>query len=150
MAKKKDTAANLGFEDQLWKAADKLRGNMDAAERGLLMGQVTLAGALSRPLRARRDLGEGMPTNNRTRIGDQDQDVTTARTGTKTNVRTATSDQTPYDPATNPNGPYSTPQPTVPEMVDFCQTFHRLDGEIVDGKINDGTPYRFPCVCKPS
>lgn len=54
------------------------------------------------------------------------------------------------DPATNPNGPYSTPQPTVPEMVDFCQTFHRLDGEIVDGKINDGTPYRFPCVCKPS
>jgi len=26
------TAANLGFEDKLWAAADKLRGNMDAAE----------------------------------------------------------------------------------------------------------------------
>lgn len=30
--KKNDTAANLGFEGQLWKAADGLRGNMDAAE----------------------------------------------------------------------------------------------------------------------
>ncbi len=30
--KKKDTAANLGFEEKLWLAADKLRGNLDAAE----------------------------------------------------------------------------------------------------------------------
>ncbi len=28
----KSTGANLGFEDKLWKAADKLRSNMDAAE----------------------------------------------------------------------------------------------------------------------
>src|SRR5664279_5727627 len=27
-----NTGANLGFEDKLWAAADKLRGNMDAAE----------------------------------------------------------------------------------------------------------------------
>ncbi|MCK4516873.1 MAG: SAM-dependent DNA methyltransferase, partial [Spirochaetaceae bacterium] len=30
--RKKDTAANLGFEEKLWLAADKLRGNLDAAE----------------------------------------------------------------------------------------------------------------------
>jgi len=29
---KNSTGANLGFEDKLWAAADKLRGNMDAAE----------------------------------------------------------------------------------------------------------------------
>src|SRR5207245_2155121 len=28
----KSNGANLGFEDKLWKAADKLRSNMDAAE----------------------------------------------------------------------------------------------------------------------
>src|SRR5437870_13875318 len=28
----KTTGANLGFEDKLWKTADKLRSNMDAAE----------------------------------------------------------------------------------------------------------------------
>jgi type I restriction enzyme M protein len=28
----KKNGANLGFEDKLWKAADKLRSNMDAAE----------------------------------------------------------------------------------------------------------------------
>lgn len=27
-----DTAANLGFEEKLWQAADKMRGHMDAAE----------------------------------------------------------------------------------------------------------------------
>ncbi|MFO7639446.1 MAG: type I restriction-modification system subunit M N-terminal domain-containing protein, partial [bacterium] len=27
-----DSAANIGFESKLWLAADKLRGNMDAAE----------------------------------------------------------------------------------------------------------------------
>ena len=29
---RKSAGANLGFEDKLWAAADKLRGNMDAAE----------------------------------------------------------------------------------------------------------------------
>src|SRR5690242_2189120 len=29
---KKTNGANLGFEDKLWKTADKLRSNMDAAE----------------------------------------------------------------------------------------------------------------------
>lgn len=29
---KKSASANLGFEDKLWAVADKLRGNMDAAE----------------------------------------------------------------------------------------------------------------------
>jgi type I restriction enzyme M protein len=28
----KDSTANLGFEQKLWLAADKLRNNMDAAE----------------------------------------------------------------------------------------------------------------------
>ncbi len=30
--KNNSTGANLGFEDKIWKAADKLRNNMDAAE----------------------------------------------------------------------------------------------------------------------
>jgi len=34
-ATKTKTSANLGFEDKLWAAADKLRGNMDAAELDL-------------------------------------------------------------------------------------------------------------------
>jgi type I restriction enzyme M protein len=44
MAKKKtDQGANLGFEDQLWKAADKLRGNMDAAEyKHVVLGLIFL------------------------------------------------------------------------------------------------------------
>jgi len=34
MAKQtKASTANLGFEDKLWAAADKLRGNMDAVIR---------------------------------------------------------------------------------------------------------------------
>jgi type I restriction-modification system DNA methylase subunit len=32
MATNKSTSANLGFEQKLWQAADKLRSNMDAAE----------------------------------------------------------------------------------------------------------------------
>jgi len=32
MARTNNTGASLGFEDKLWAAADKLRGNMDAAE----------------------------------------------------------------------------------------------------------------------
>jgi len=29
---KKNNGANLGFEEKLWQAADKLRGHMDSAE----------------------------------------------------------------------------------------------------------------------
>ena len=32
MTKNNDSAATIGFEDQLWRAADALRSNMDAAE----------------------------------------------------------------------------------------------------------------------
>ena len=44
MAKTKTTtAANLGFEDKLWAAADKLRGNMDAAEyKHVVLGLIFL------------------------------------------------------------------------------------------------------------
>jgi type I restriction enzyme M protein len=31
LARNNSSGANLGFEDKLWKAADKLRNNMDAA-----------------------------------------------------------------------------------------------------------------------
>lgn len=35
--------ANLGFEDKLWAAADKLRGNMDAAEyKHVVLGLIFL------------------------------------------------------------------------------------------------------------
>lgn len=37
------TSTNLGFEDNLWAAADKLRGNMDAAEyKHVVLGLVFL------------------------------------------------------------------------------------------------------------
>lgn len=44
MAKQKaGTGANLGFEDKLWAAADKLRGNMDAGEyKGVVLGLIFL------------------------------------------------------------------------------------------------------------
>src|SRR5207249_8315533 len=32
LSEERTNGANLGFEDKLWKAADKLRSNMDAAE----------------------------------------------------------------------------------------------------------------------
>lgn len=32
MARQGNNGANLGFEEKLWQAADKLRGHMDAAE----------------------------------------------------------------------------------------------------------------------
>ncbi len=32
MAKENSNGANLGFESELWRAADALRSNMDAAE----------------------------------------------------------------------------------------------------------------------
>jgi len=42
-SKKTTTAANLGFEDKLWAAADKLRGNMDAAEyKHVVLGLIFL------------------------------------------------------------------------------------------------------------
>jgi type I restriction enzyme M protein len=35
--------ANLGFEDKMWKAADKLRNNMDAAEyKHVVLGLIFL------------------------------------------------------------------------------------------------------------
>ena len=30
---------NIGFEEKLWQAADKLRSNMDAAEDKIIMGK---------------------------------------------------------------------------------------------------------------
>ena len=41
--KSRSTTANLGFEDKLWAAADKLRGNMDAAEyKHVVLGLIFL------------------------------------------------------------------------------------------------------------
>ena len=43
MAKHTRTGANLGFEDKLWAAAEKLRGNMDAAEyKHVVLGLIFL------------------------------------------------------------------------------------------------------------
>jgi len=43
MAKKNENGANLGFEEKLWQAADKLRGNMDAAEyKHVVLGLIFL------------------------------------------------------------------------------------------------------------
>ena len=43
MAKKKANGANLGFEEKLWAAADKLRGHIDAAEyKHVVLGLVFL------------------------------------------------------------------------------------------------------------
>lgn len=43
MASKSDHASNLGFEDRLWQAAEKLRGNMDAAEyKHVVLGLIFL------------------------------------------------------------------------------------------------------------
>ncbi len=43
MTKQKATGANLGFEDKLWNAADKLRGTMDAAEyKHVVLGLIFL------------------------------------------------------------------------------------------------------------
>jgi len=41
--KKTSTAANLGFEAQLWQAADALRGSMDAGEyKHVVLGLIFL------------------------------------------------------------------------------------------------------------
>ncbi len=43
MAKQKKNGANLGFEKQLWAAADKLRGHMDASEyKHVVLGLIFL------------------------------------------------------------------------------------------------------------
>ena len=43
MAKKTDNTANIGFEEQIWKAADKLRGNIDASEyKNVVLGLIFL------------------------------------------------------------------------------------------------------------
>lgn len=43
MAKKADNTAEIGFEEQIWKAADKFRGNMDASEyKHVVLGLIFL------------------------------------------------------------------------------------------------------------
>mgnify|MGYP000143329851 CR=1 FL=1 len=43
MAKKKDNTAEIGFEEQIWSAADKLRGNIDASEyKNVVLGHIFL------------------------------------------------------------------------------------------------------------
>ncbi len=43
MAKKTDNTAEIGFEQQIWKAADKLRGNIDASEyKNVVLGLIFL------------------------------------------------------------------------------------------------------------
>lgn len=43
MAKKKDNTAEIGFEEQIWSAADKLRGNIDASEyKNVVLGLIFL------------------------------------------------------------------------------------------------------------
>ncbi len=43
MAKKKENTAEIGFEEQIWKAADKLRGNLDASEyKSVVLGLIFL------------------------------------------------------------------------------------------------------------
>ena len=41
--KKTDNTAEIGFEEQIWKAADKLRGNIDASEyKNVVLGLIFL------------------------------------------------------------------------------------------------------------
>ena len=43
MAKKKDNTTSIGFEETFWRAADKLRGNLNAAEyEGVVLGLIFL------------------------------------------------------------------------------------------------------------
>ena len=43
MAKKTENTAEIGFEQQIWKAADKLRGNIDASEyKSVVLGLIFL------------------------------------------------------------------------------------------------------------
>ena len=42
MAKKKDNTTSIGFEETIWRAADKLRGNLNAAEyEGVVLGLIS-------------------------------------------------------------------------------------------------------------
>ena len=46
MAKNSNNGANLGFETELWRAADALRSNMDAAEyKHVVLGLIFLKGS---------------------------------------------------------------------------------------------------------
>jgi type I restriction enzyme M protein len=58
MAKARNTSgANLGFEDRLWEAADKLRGHMDASEyKHVVLGLIFLKYISDRFERKRREL----------------------------------------------------------------------------------------------
>ena len=41
--KKTDNTAEIGFEEQIWRAADKLRGNIDASEyKNVVLGLIFL------------------------------------------------------------------------------------------------------------
>ena len=43
MAKKTENTTSIGFEEKIWRAADKLRGNLDAAEyKGVVLGLIFL------------------------------------------------------------------------------------------------------------
>ena len=43
MAKKSENTTSIGFEEKIWRAADKLRGNLDAAEyKGVVLGLIFL------------------------------------------------------------------------------------------------------------
>ena len=43
MAKKKDNTTSIGFEETIWRATDKLRGNLNAAEyEGVVLGLIFL------------------------------------------------------------------------------------------------------------
>ncbi len=42
-SKKTENTAEIGFEEQIWKAADKLRGNIDASEyKNVVLGLIFL------------------------------------------------------------------------------------------------------------
>ena len=43
MAKKNENTTSIGFEETIWRAADKLRGNLNAAEyEGVVLGLIFL------------------------------------------------------------------------------------------------------------
>ena len=43
MAKKSENTTSIGFEEVIWRAADKLRGNLDAAEyKSVVLGLIFL------------------------------------------------------------------------------------------------------------
>lgn len=61
---KKDTTS-IGFEDKIWKAADVLRGNLNASEyEGVVLGLIFLKYFL---INLKRNLANSLPTNMPTR-----------------------------------------------------------------------------------